>query len=1063
MLAYNIISAGGNNLNIALRAMNHMHIDLGFLLETKLSHDKYTKKCEGYTVYATQTTGHQGGVALFYRNSGNWTVEGIQRHGPNVLSCLLVSGNRRWKCIGLYVPPSDVTGETLNWFELATRDVTNHLIVFGDLNCNLACPHGSRGHDISFALSLLNLSNVAHHFPHPRGQWTWSQWREGRYIRSTTDYVLAQQPLEFTRWAIKTPRYNSDHRAIVVELTVNSRRQHLRYANSRRQFPIHPIRPLCRIDQKFEDLCTYCEQSNPVDHRDRSWIHQETWALIEQRANLARIHRTHHHADDEPIAKRTRSQTQDAADGRYRLMGTCRHDCAARFRKLSKDIRSGLRKDRKDRAARVGLQAQSFLNLGQVHEAFRTIQGWYKSFDSSPAKPSWVDLDKSCQEFSALYADHPVVGRNLLVNVTPYNIPDNIPDEKEIIEALHKLRKGRAAGPSGMKVESLLDWEKSNPTAWSLLLDIVQTSFAGHAIPLAYSRALLVLLPKGSEAHKFRGITLLEVLYKLWGMIVYRRVLRVIKFHPRIHGFCHRRGCDTAILEAKLEMQWAALHSKPYYQIFLDLAKAFDAVNRDRLLDILAGYVFGPNILRFLRRNWHNAFVVLRQMGYYGTPISSDCGIWQGDILSPLLLNIIVDCILRQDLAQLLRDLIEIFYADDGRLAGFDQAVLQQGLDSLLAFFARVGLLPNVVKTKAMVSSGQRYPDQMSAIAFKRRYDPSMPTHRARKLRKVQCPHCHCTMNDQHVPTHIRHVHHMIPDLSPDDHIAPPIPPPCKRRKTSHPPVSPAPSCHQVRLGSDILVCPVPACPTWTYDLHVFTRHLCIRHSSDHFDFVDAPDLTQCPSCGLFLTHFTPKHLRSQFCIHQTARRQKTLLHLQAIAAESNPFLIHGQPVEFVPQFRYLGRILSRDDNDDLAAFARLEKTQRVWGRFHVLLQANGASAVTMGRFYRTILQQTLLFGSSTWVISRAASNRLERFQARCARAMAHRHIQRRPNGTWIYPPTEEVLAACGLQPLEVYIQRRRTTLFQHYAQLSSGLYVKCLAEFPTRSGTWWQLAHSDR
>jgi hypothetical protein len=111
-----------------------------------------------------------------------------------------------------------------------------------------------------------------------------------------------------------------------------------------------------------------------------------------------------------------------------------------------------------------------------------------------------------------------------------------------------------------------------------------------------------------------------------------------------------------------------------------------------------------------------------------------------------LFLNIIVDCNLRQDHPQLLRDLIELFYADDGRLAGFDQAVLQQWLDILLAYFARVGLLPNGVKTKAMVSSGQRYPDQMSAIAFKRRYDPSVPTHRARKLPKVQCPHCQRTM-----------------------------------------------------------------------------------------------------------------------------------------------------------------------------------------------------------------------------------------------------------------------------------------------------------------------------
>ena len=64
MIVYNIVSAGGNNLNAALWAMNHMHIDLGFLLETKLFHDKYTKNCEGCTVYSTRKywrfTSHSG-------------------------------------------------------------------------------------------------------------------------------------------------------------------------------------------------------------------------------------------------------------------------------------------------------------------------------------------------------------------------------------------------------------------------------------------------------------------------------------------------------------------------------------------------------------------------------------------------------------------------------------------------------------------------------------------------------------------------------------------------------------------------------------------------------------------------------------------------------------------------------------------------------------------------------------------------------------------------------------------------------------------------------------------
>ena len=112
-----------------------------------------------------------------------------------------------------------------------------------------------------------------------------------------------------------------------------------------------------------------------------------------------------------------------------------------------------------------------------------------------------------------------------------------------------------------------------------------------------------------------------------------------------------------------------------------------------------------------------------------------------------------------------------------------------------------------------------------------------------------------------------------------------------------------------------------------------------------------------------------------------------------------------------------------------------------------------------MGRFYRTIIQQTLLFGSETWVLSPRTLNRLECFHARCARGITHRHIRRHVDGTWEHPPTHEVLQACHTQPLPVYIQRRRHTLFKHYAEHNSALYQQCLNAYGTTPrSTWWNL-----
>ena len=88
------MNGGGNNLNMVLRSMDQMHVDFGLVVETKFNHDKYTRDCCGYTVFATKAkSSSQGGVAFFYRSESDlWSIEGLRSHGPNVISCTIVSG-----------------------------------------------------------------------------------------------------------------------------------------------------------------------------------------------------------------------------------------------------------------------------------------------------------------------------------------------------------------------------------------------------------------------------------------------------------------------------------------------------------------------------------------------------------------------------------------------------------------------------------------------------------------------------------------------------------------------------------------------------------------------------------------------------------------------------------------------------------------------------------------------------------------------------------------------------------------------------------------------------------
>ena len=50
--------------------------------------------------------------------------------------------------------------------------------------------------------------------------------------------------------------------------------------------------------------------------------------------------------------------------------------------------------------------------------------------------------------------------------------------------------------------------------------------------------------------------------------------------------------------------------------IFLDLTKAYDALDRSRCLDILEGYGVGPGARRLLQNYWRRLTMVARSGGY---------------------------------------------------------------------------------------------------------------------------------------------------------------------------------------------------------------------------------------------------------------------------------------------------------------------------------------------------------------------------------------------------------------------------------------------------------------
>ena len=135
-------------------------------------------------------------MALFYRPSPLFEVKAVRDYGPNVLSFEVATGARRWYIIECYLSPDDAETIERVVTALGDRPKGTALIVAGDLNTDLGDAESDRrGSDIAAAMAEAGVEDTTAHFLPRKRKWgrerrTWSMVREGKVVRSRTDYLL---------------------------------------------------------------------------------------------------------------------------------------------------------------------------------------------------------------------------------------------------------------------------------------------------------------------------------------------------------------------------------------------------------------------------------------------------------------------------------------------------------------------------------------------------------------------------------------------------------------------------------------------------------------------------------------------------------------------------------------------------------------------------------------------------------------------------------------------------------------------------------------------------------
>ena len=79
--------------------------------------------------------------------------------------------------------------------------------------------------------------------------------------------------------------------------------------------------------------------------------------------------------------------------------------------------------------------------------------------------------------------------------------------------------------------------------------------------------------------------------------------------------------------------------------------------------------------------------------------------------------------------------------------------------------------------------------------------------------------------------------------------------------------------------------------------------------------------------------------------------------------------------------FKYVGRVISATDGNWPAVVSNLARAKSVWRRMLLILSREGVTARVSGFFLKAVIQEVLLFGAETWVVTPCMGTAMGGFQ----------------------------------------------------------------------------------
>lgn len=276
-------------------------------------------------------------------------------------------------------------------------------------------------------------------------------------------------------------------------------------------------------------------------------------------------------------------------------------------------------------------------------------------------------------------------------------------DRKELETALAEL-DNTAAGLDGVTRHHLRMANHSNLVAHFNLWLLTGTS------PSAFRDGYTALGAKSGPITpaNHRPITVSTMVARLFHKILAGRMVRDLPLSTRQKAFTKGDGLADNIWLLRSVVRHHQRTVKPIYVTFVDVSKAFDSVSRHSIVNAAARLGVPDLLLSYVKSLYENDTTRLKVKGKLGRGIRVKRGVRQGDPLSPILSNAVMDLVLAHldpkigcELGSSI--LSHLAFADDIALLSRTMRGMERNTSKLEQALASVGLRINVSKSATMV------------------------------------------------------------------------------------------------------------------------------------------------------------------------------------------------------------------------------------------------------------------------------------------------------------------------------------------------------------------------